>query len=421
MIQDTSAQDTKLATKPKPYLWLGFSAVVIGAAAFMGAPALSNWASTEHSLSSEDLRMAKVKRGDFIRDISVQAKVVAAVRPVLYSPAQGTVSFLVDAGDKVEQGQVLARIESPELTSEYQQQAANLQGLKTQLARQVIQAKSMALAKQKDVDKAKVALNAAKREKRRADEAVAKQLISDIDFQKAADDLQNAQLEFNLVLQEAKLLDESQAFETQTKQLEVDTQTLKVDELKRQVESLAMLSPVSGLVGNLLAEQKNAVSKNQALLNVVDLSHFELTLQIPESYADDLALGMNTQINFNGDTYAGNLVAVSPQITDNQVEAKVRFSDKTPSGLRQNQRLTTRIILEQKQNVLYLPRGPYTSHQGGRFAYVVKQGIAHKTPVKLGARSLSQIEVLDGLNPGDRVVISSLEAFANANRVSLTQ
>ena len=252
MIQDTSAQDTKLATKPKPYLWLGFSAVVIGAAAFMGAPALSNWASTEHSLSSEDLRMAKVKRGDFIRDISVQAKVVAAVRPVLYSPAQGTVSFLVDAGDKVEQGQVLARIESPELTSEYQQQAANLQGLKTQLARQVIQAKSTALAKQKDVDKAKVALNAAKREKRRADEAVAKQLISDIDFQKAADDLQNAQLEFNLVLQEAKLLDESQAFETQTKQLEVDTQTLKVDELKRQVESLAMLSPVSGLVGNLL-------------------------------------------------------------------------------------------------------------------------------------------------------------------------
>ncbi len=422
-IADTSGQDeviTPVKSKKKLILALAAAGLLVaGSVAVM--PALSQWSSADHTVSAERLRIAAVERGDFSRDISVQARVVAAVRPVLYSPAQGTVTFLVDAGDTVEKDQLLATIDSPELQSEFRQEKANLTRLESLLDRQKIDAKSQTLAKQKDVDKAMVTLNAAQREKRRADNAFSQSLISDIDFQKAKDDLQNAELEHAHVLKEIDLLNESLAFEVKTRQQEVNSQRLKVSELERQVLALEIRSPVTGLVGNREVEQKNTVAKNQALLNVVDLSQFELELDVPESYADDLALGMKSEILFNGEAFYGSLVAIAPEIINNQVSAKVRFDEVTPQGLRQNQRLTTRVLLEQKTDVLYLPRGQFLDSYSGRYAYVVRDGMAYRTSITTGARSLSKVEVAGGLKLGDRVIISNTESFNNAERVALTQ
>ncbi|SFC79137.1 efflux RND transporter periplasmic adaptor subunit [Pseudoalteromonas denitrificans] len=422
-IPDTSAQDLQIVPD-KSYKKLYLTATIVAmlaASSFYITPALSKWSSSEYTVSKERLRTAIVDRGSFTRDVSVQARVVAAVRPVLYSPAQGTVTYLVDAGDEVKKNQTLSVIESPELQSEYNQQLASLVRLQTQLDRQKIQSKTAILSKEKDADKAKVLLNAATREMRRSDVANNKSLISDIDFQKAKDDLENAQLEYQHVLKEAKLLDESLKFEVKSKELEAQSQQVLVDELQRQVKALNIISPVSGLVGNLSAEQKNAVAKNQALLNVVDLSRFELELGIPENYADDLALGMKAQILFNNDHYEGTLVAIAPEIINNQVQGKIRFSSRSPIGLRQNQRLTTRILLEEKTDVLYLPRGQFLDSNGGRVAYVVNDDIAHKMKITTGARSLSKVEISNGLNIGDEVVISNTEQFQGATQVVITQ
>jgi len=422
-IQDTSAQDFKLEPKKssnKLYIAAGFISL-FAVSSFYIAPAVSKWNSSEYTISKERLRTAIVEQSSFTRDVSVQARVVAAIRPVLYSPAQGTVTYLVDAGDQVKQDQVLAQIESPELQSQYNQELSSLTRLKTQLERQKIQSKTAILSKEKDVDKAKVLLNAAVREMRRSDEANNKKLISDIDYQKAKDDLENAQLEHQHVLKESKLLHENLQFEVKSKQLEVQSQQVKVEELKRQVQALKIKSPVSGLVGNLSAEQKNAVAKNQALLNVVDLSQFELELNIPENYADDLAIGMKAQVLFNGEEFQGTLVAVSPEIINNQVEGKIRFSENTPIGLRQNQRLTTRILLEEKTNVLNVARGQFLDSNAGRIAYVIKNDIAYKTRIQTGARSLSKVEIVSGLKKGEHIVISNTEQFQGAEKVALTQ
>ena len=81
-------------------------------------PAFSSWRSSDTSISVKRIHLAKVVRGDLVRDLSVQGQVVAAISPRLYSPAQGTINLLVDAGDTVQKGQVLASVDSPELTNE---------------------------------------------------------------------------------------------------------------------------------------------------------------------------------------------------------------------------------------------------------------------------------------------------------------
>ncbi|WP_448552846.1 efflux RND transporter periplasmic adaptor subunit [Thalassotalea montiporae] len=424
-IADTSGQDVVLTPKSSKKTWLvsGLSVAIILVLFFLAAPAISSWSSGEASIARDRLRIATVERGDLVRDLSVQGRVVAAVSPRLYATGQGTITFSVDAGDEVSKGQVLASIDSPELTNELKQEQASLEQQKLELERQKIQARKQALEDQKSVDMAKVTLVAADREKRRADKAYEFKSISQIDFEKAQDDLQNAQFVFQHAEQDAALNAESLAFEIKTNQLQVDRQALLVKELQRKVDELILRSPVSGIVGNLAVKQKNQVSRDQPILSVVDLSEFELEVFIPESYADDLAIGMAAEVTVNGETYAANLVTISPEIENNQVTGRVRFaaSDTSqPPGLRQNQRLTTRILMERKADVLMVRRGQFLESSSGRFAFKVIGDSAEKVAIVTGARSLSMVEISSGLAVGDQIIVSSTDQFNDASKILLT-
>jgi HlyD family secretion protein len=177
---------------------------------------------------------------------------------------------------------------------------------------------------------------------------------------------------------------------------------------------------VTGIVGNLQVNQKAAVTRDQPVMTVVDLTAFEVEAEVPESYADDLGLQMPAEIRVANAAHAAVLVAVSPEIVEGQVTTRLRFAAAPPAGLRQNQRLTTRILLEQKNNVLTIERGQFLDSGAGRVAYVLVDGIAHRTPIEIGARSLSAVEVLSGLKEGDVIVTSSIESFERADTVFVT-
>ena len=423
-IADTSAQDVILTPTNSNKKWITTSIVLVAiVVAFVVAlPMLSRWSSADASISSERVRLATVSHGDLVRDLAVQGKVVAAVSPRLYAPAQGIITFTVKAGDAVNKDQQLAVIDSPELTNRLEQEEATLAQLQIESERQRIQSKKQQIENQKAVDLAQVTLTAAEREFRRAETAYSANTISQIDYEKARDDLANARLVYRHAEQDASLNLESLAFEEKTRQLLVERQTLLVGEYRRQVDELTLRSPVDGIVGNLTVENKNQIAQYQAVLSVVDLTEFELELQIPESYADDLAIGMLAEVQYNGQPVAARLVTISPEVQQSQVTGRIRFEPGlSPQGLRQNQRLTTRILLENKADVTLVQRGQFLESSSGRFAYKVVDGLAVKTPIEVGSRSLTNVEIVAGLNVGDTIIISSTDAFAGADQVLLTQ
>jgi HlyD family secretion protein len=384
-------------------------------------PAFNRWASASITVPMDRLRVATVVRGDLVRDVSVQGRVVAAVSPTLYASASGTITLLVEAGAVVVEGQALAEIASPELASTLEQSQATFEQLSVQLQRQRIESRQQALEKRKSADLAEVALVAARREKRRADEANAVSVISVIDYEKAQDDLRKAELAHEHAVADADLFDERLAFELRASELELGRQELLVRDLQRRVDGLALVSPVNGVVGDLLVDQKAAVSRDMPVMAVVDLTRFEVDAEIPESYADDLGLGMAAEIIVGADRFAGILVAVSPEIVNNQVSSRIRFVGDMPGNLRQNQRLTTRILIEERPDVLTLQRGQFLESGAGRVAYVLDgEGLASRRAIMIGARSLSAVEIAGGLNEGDQVVISSIEQFLGADTVLIT-
>ena len=92
-------------------------------------------------------------------------------------------------------------------------------------------------------------------------------------------------------------------------------------------------------------------------------------------------------------------------------------NNSVPAGLRQNQRLTTRVLLEEKQNVLMVERGQFFDSGNGRVAYVVEDGVAYRRPIVSGATSLNQVEIVDGLRAGETIITSSTEMFNSAESV----
>ncbi len=389
--------------------------------AWLSAPIVMRWANATVSVPYDRVRVATVSRGDLVRDVSVQGRVVAAVSPTLYASAAGTITLEVDAGEQVLAGQVLASIDSPELANELRQAQATLDQRGIELERQRIESRQQALEKRKAADLAEVALIAAQREKRRADQADDRGVIPKIDFEKAQDDLRNAELAHQHAVADADLFDERLAFEIRASEVEVERQKLLVADLERRVDALSIRSPVNGIVGDLLVDQKAAVSRDMPVMAVVDLSRFEVEAQIPESYADDLAVGMQAEILIGNASYDGQLVAVSPEILDNQVSSRIRFTGDAPTNLRQNQRLTTRILLAEYPDVLMVQRGQFLDSGAGRIAYVLREdGLAERRRIETGARSLGAVEIVSGLDSGDRIVISNLDPFRSAETVLLT-
>jgi HlyD family secretion protein len=327
----------------------------------------------------------------------------------------------VNAGDKVAKGQVLAEVDSPELTNKLKQEQATLDSLGIEVERAVIDNHKRDAASEMALAQASIDRQTAEREVERNQTAFERGAQSELEVLRAKDALAKAKLAEENARRNVQLDRDSLAFELRTRRFALDRQKLLVQDLERQVDELKLRSPVDGQVGQLLVQQRANVPANAGILSVIDLSALEIEVQVPEVFAHDLAPGMSAQIQDASGQYAGEVSAISPEVVDGQVTGRVRFSGEKPAGLRQNQRLTTRILMDEHPNVLMVERGPFVDTGAGRVAYVVRDGTAWRTPIQVGATSLDAVEIVSGLKEGDRIVISGTDEFKSAQRVALSR
>jgi HlyD family secretion protein len=412
--QDKLTHETNSSMRRWVYIGAAAGAVILLLLAVWLARA---WASSANVVSADRVRIVPVTVGHFVRDVAAQGVVIAAVNPTLYAIAPGTVSYTVHAGDTVTKGMALATLDSPELKNEYQRERATLDSLNSALARQEIEIRRQMLASQQQADLTQVAISAAKREAKRAQLAWDERVISERDYRRAIDDVDTAKLNFNQAHDTAALERDSLALELRTKRLERDRQTFVVENLKQRVEELTIRSPVDGMVANLAVAEKTRVAESAPLLTVVDLSAFEIEFRVAESYVKDIKPRMPAQITLDGRVQSGLVTAISPEVRDNEVTGRVKF-DSQPPGLRQNERASVRIVLDERDGVVKFERGALID-ENTRNLYVMRGNQAVLTPVALGAASVGEIEVLRGLAAGDRVIISDMRQFSDAPEVAV--
>ena len=423
MIRDTSAQDRLVEVKPsrkRRAIFIGAGVAVVAVLAFV-LPQASRLFSADASVSGSRLAFGTVERGLFVRDIAAEGKVVAAVSPTMYATSGGAVTLKVHAGDVVKKGQVLASIDSPELTNKLAQEQSAADAMEVDYLRSQIDAKKKRGELQKAYDNATIDQTSAQRDLQRYQKAFSQGAVPSMNVDKAKDEVEKARITVEHAKADLANDGASLDFDIKSKKLAHDRQVLLVKDLQRQVDELNVKSPVDGQVGQLFIAERATVAKDAQLLSVIDLSKLEVEMKVPESFARDLGIGMGGEISGNGNTWKGLVSAISPEVVNGEVAARLRFEGDTPKQLRQNQRLSVRILLDRRDNVLAVQRGSFVDESGGAYAYVVHDGIAEKHPIRVGASSIDKVEILDGLKEGDRIVISGTDSFKNAARVAISR
>jgi len=422
MIRDTSAMDTAVerpASRRRLKTALPVAAAVVVLLVVVARPLVRRWAAADASIERSRLRLATVARGDLVFDVAVQGRVVAASRPTLFSPAPGIVSLRVREGERVAKGDVLAVLESPETENRLQQETATLAALRSDLARLELSTRQRNLENRQAVELGEVRVEAARRAVKRAEELAAQGLLSATELEAARDALRIAEIELAQARQKVELETDALAFEVADGRSRVERQGLVVAEVQRQVAELTMRAPFDGLVATVPVQNRDALVRGQAVVGVVDLGDLEVEVSIPETYADDVTPGVEAAVVIDNETRRGTVTRVAPDVQAGQVIGRVAFAGGTPAGLRQNQRVSTRLVLAHQTGVLKVARGPFVETGGGRWVYVVKDRLARRREIELGTVSVTEAEVVRGLEEGEEIVLSDLSQLQGAQTVLL--
>ena len=422
MLRDTSGQDRVVEPQNpfKRHRKIIIAVLALIAVLLVLIVYLMRYSGAGRSVDRARVAIATVERGSFVRDIAADGQVVAAVSPTLYANALGTVTLKVHAGDTVVKGQVLAVVDSPDLTAKMSQEDAGLAGLRIDWQRATLEADHKLSQLRDAYEQAQVDLKTAQRERDRSRKAYELGSYSELQALKAEDSLEKARFAFEQAKSNYESQPKQNRFDVDSKKALLDRQQFLVADLKRQVDGLNVRSPVDGQVGQVQVADRASVAKDAPLLTVVDLSALEVEIKVTESLARDLRPAMSADLDGGGHHWQGSVSGVSPEVVAGQVTARLRFGDEKPAGLRQSQRLSVRIFIDRRDNVLMVERGAFVDQEGGGFAYVVHGNIAERHPVQLGAASIAKVEVLDGLAVGDQIVISGTDAFNGAQRIILS-
>ena len=194
-IRDTAGQDLAMASKATPHRRHLIVAGVGGVALLAVVAWLATgWMGGARSYDATRIRIAEVTRGDLVRDLSAEGRVIAANSPTLYAIAAGTVDLKIVAGDKVAKGQELAVIDSPELRSRLVQEESTLAGMQAEASRALLDAQIMRANARKALDQAMVERTAAMRDLERYQRAFDGGAVPQNDLARAQDDMKKAEI-----------------------------------------------------------------------------------------------------------------------------------------------------------------------------------------------------------------------------------
>ena len=189
---------------------------------------------------------------------------------------------------------------------------------------------------------------------------------------------------------------------------------------RENLGDLSVRAPVSGKLSGFNIEIGQSITRGGRLGQIDDPDGYKLNVRIDEYYLGRVDLQQAATAEHNGRDLGLQISKIYPQVVEGQFEVDMRFNDE-PVGLRRGQTLQVKLTLGDNTDAILIPNGAFYQETGGSWVFVVSPdgGEAIKRSVKLGRRNTNFIEVLDGLEPGERVITSPYTSFVGMDRLNL--
>ncbi|MES2325230.1 MAG: efflux RND transporter periplasmic adaptor subunit [Pseudomonadota bacterium] len=375
-------------------------------------------------VQQRDVRIAAVEQGVFRDDIVVRAQTEPLNSVILDSVESGRVEevFARD-GTLVKKGQLLFRLSNPNRNlellarqAEHAQQISNLSTLR------VAQEASNTDHRRRVAD-LEFALAQGEKQHARNARLAGQGFISAVSLEESSDRLAQQQravrIEREANATEAKVKQDALA------QLEVAIRELKsgLTLVGATVDALAVKAPVDGMLTGFRLQVGQTVRTDQHIGRIDDPNRFKLAAQVDEFYLNRVAVGHKGMVKQGETSYQVTVSTIYPQIKDGRFTVELVFAKEQPPVLRAGQSMDAQVTLGEPKPALLLPNGAFVNDSGGTWVFAIGadgQG-ATRRKVAIGRRNNSQIEILSGLAPGERVIISGYAGFGKAERLQLNQ
>lgn len=413
--------DEVVPRKRRPVLLIAVAAVVLIAVA---ATAIARMLPTGLRVSAQDLRIEPVAATVFNDDVIVRAVAEPALSVVLDAIETGRVEeVLVKDGAAVKQGDLLFRLSNPQRRLEVLARESDYAQLFSTYSTMRVQYETTRTDYRRRINDLQAELVQIEKQYRRDAQLGEIGFISHAALEESEDKL--ATYKKNLADEKQSQSEElnlkQAALEQMKKALTGVEDGLKV--VNANVEALAVRAPITGRLTNFDLKVGSLAQSGDHIGRIDDPDQFKLTAQVDEFYLPRVALGQHASVIVEGRRYMARVTRSDPQVKDGRFSVELLFDGTEQPALRAGQSVDCQLTLGEPSPAVVLPNGAFASETGGAWVYVVAADgrSAVRRPVRLGRRNNTQLEVLSGLQSGEKVIVSSYGAFGKSDQLSLSQ
>jgi len=373
-------------------------------------------------LAGNRVTVSEVATGTFEDFIPVRGR-VTPLRTVFLDAVEGgrVEEVLVEDGARVERGQLLVRLANTQLQLDVIAREAQVTEQLNNLNTLELQLEQNRLSHARNLVEIDYQITRLTRLVERREELLPAGHVSQQLYDEAADELayQKARREVTLEAQET----DARLQQAQMKQLRESVDQLRQNLLlaRKNLENLNVRAPVVGQLTAFDVEIGQSLSRGERIGQIDSPDEFKLTALIDEFYLPRVDIGQRATAEIEGSDYRLRVSKIYPQVRDGQFQVDLTFENAMPAGIRRGQTVQTRLTLGDPSEAVLIPNGAFYQDTGGNWVFVVAPdgSVAVKRPVRLGRRNARYIEVLEGLEPGERVITSPYTGFTEMDRLEL--
>lgn len=376
---------------------------------------------TEGSISVANLSVGTADRGSIEISVGATGKLTPLIEEMIVSPVSSRIlEVYKNPGDHVEEGEALLKLDLAAVETEYRQKLDEREMMKSKLVQVQVR-----------LDNAISELEM----QRQLKEMQIQQLATDLDSERYLDsigasttdkvrrtELNHEEAKLQLRQLEQKIENErmNSAAELEIQKLELAIFEKTLDEKARLLKDARILSPQTATLTYVLNQIGTQVSAGTQLATVSNLTQYKVDCEIPDGHRDKVSPGSKAIVEVGYEKLSGTVTTVTPSVTNGLINFTVLLDDSSHDGLRSGLSAGVNVLHGIRSDVLRIPNGKYFGYGRGDYdLWVIEGNKAVKRRLRLGDSSFEYVEVIEGIAPGERVILDELEKYKNKSEIKI--
>jgi HlyD family secretion protein len=395
---------------------------VIAVAAVIGLTvAVSQLQPAAPTVAASAVYTGTVKRGPMVREVRGAGTLVPEDIRWISTTATGKVEKLVlRAGAKVTPGTVILELSNPDLKQQVSDAELAWKAAVAQLDNARSNQATSRMSQENAVSDAQGAYNVAQSDLDSNKILNGQGIVADQQIKVKQQTVDSAKNRLELAKKQLQMLLETEKSQLAPQEAAVSSARARYDQLARQLSDLSVRSNMSGLLQAVPVEVGQQVGPGTNLARVSDPTRLKAEVRISETQTRDLAIGQLAKIDTRNGVIKGHVTRIDPASAGGTVGVDVTLDEALPLGARPDQSVDGVIELERLENVLFVESPTFGQENSTVMLFkFTTPSEAERTAVKLGRRSVSFVEVIDGLKEGDRVILSDMQQYDGHPRLRI--